>query len=66
MSCNLRVAAEMDGSKVAKAKMPPRTSLIDERPRLTRIMNSTNHQYSERLARPLKSAYLLKHTCTDS
>lgn len=28
---------------------------------LTRIMNKTNHQYSERAARPAKTKYLLRH-----
>ena len=40
--------------------------LIIEAAKLTKAKNSMNHQYSERDALPLKSAYLPKHTLIDS
>src|SRR3712207_518895 len=42
------------------------TLLIIPKPKPTNTINNANHQYSERDARPLKSAYLDKQVLIDS
>ena len=66
VSCNLLVAAANAGSRVPIEKRPLRIGLIIEMAKLAKTKNSMNHQYSEREALPLKSAYLPKHTLIDS
>lgn len=66
VSCSLLVAADNAGSSVPREKRPLRSGLIIEVAKLTKAKNSMNHQYSERDALPLKSAYLPKHTLIDS
>ena len=68
VSCKRRAPTAKCGNMVARENKPPSMpewftifSAADAKNK-----NSTNHQYSERLARPLKSAYLLKQVLIDS
>ncbi len=56
----------MDGSSVASVKRALSLGLITDAAALTRRVKRTNHQYSERDARPLKSAYFAKQIFMDS
>ena len=57
---------EKEGNKVPRRKMVLTRSLTKDVATPTRTMNRKNHQYSDRDARPLKSAYLERQTRTDS
>ena len=66
VSCSLLVAAAIDGNNVASEIKPLKMELNSDVATLAKITNKKNHQYSERDALPLKSAYLVKHVLTDS
>ena len=59
-------AAAQVGSSVPSENKPLSTGEIMDAPALTKNVNKMNHQYSERLAVPEKSAYLEKQTWMDS
>ena len=61
MSCRRLTCTARDGSRITSRRIHPITGMKDSpNPR------STNHQYSDRDALPLKSMYLLKHVLIDS
>ena len=61
MSCNRRTCTDSDGKSSANLMSHPMTGINPN----TNV-SSTNHQYSEREARPLKSMYLLRQVLVDS
>ncbi len=66
VSCSLRVAAAMIGNKVPSENRMLTKCAIDAATRPPTKQNNANHQYSERVALPLKSAYFEKQTLIDS
>lgn len=66
VSWSLRVAAAIDGSSIPSENRPLSMLLIIDAAADTRTMKRANHQYSERLAFPVKSAYLERQIWIDS
>ena len=60
MSCSLREPTASEGNKVARENIQETGLLTYSSNTATTKQNNANHQYSGRLARPLKSAYLAK------
>ena len=66
VSCSLRVAAAMIGNIVPSEKRMLTVGEIAWAAIPPRKQNKANHQYSERDALPLKSAYFEKQTLIES
>ena len=66
VSCSRRVPTASEGSSTSSEYSDPRCWCTSDRTKLATKLNSANHQYSERDARPAKSAYREKHCFTDS
>jgi hypothetical protein len=66
VSCSLRAPTARQGKRVPRLKRIDTVSLITVAAIEAKTTNRVHHQYSDRDARPLKSAYLEKHVLIDS
>jgi len=65
VSCNRRTSTAREGSRNIRLMISETTRLKIAMITVTTKQNKANHQYSDRVARPVKSTYFVRQVLTE-